>query len=141
MGFSNVTVYRILTRKNKVITLFTFLFLIPSLSYLNSITIGFVASGFVSCTGLWYSLCHILSNYCSSCSNKRPPPKKVPTLKAIISNKPHLPPPHPLHFLNVGIQENMFLHPLSENLWESIIIQDDYNEIINMQTIYMWKHV
>ena len=36
----------------------------------------------------------------------------------------------------------MFLHPLYENLWESIIIQDDYNEIlINMQTIYMCKRV
>ena len=121
----NVTVNRILTRKNKVITLFPFLFLISSLSYLNSVTIGFVASGFVSCTGLWYSLCHISGNYCSSLSSKWPPPKEGAHLEgqnikqAPLFNKPNLPPP--LHFLKVGIQEK---HVSTPTLWEFIRINN-----------------
>ena len=93
-------------KKNKVIILFPFLFLIPSLSYFNSIWV--CSFRLVSCTGLWYSLCHILGNYCSSLYNKWPPPKEGAHLEgqnikqAPLLNKPHLP-PSTVHFLNVGI--------------------------------------
>ena len=82
--------------KNKVIIPFPFVFLTPSLSYFNSIMV--CSFRLVSCTGLWYSLCHILGNYCSSLSNKWPPPKEGAHLEgqnikqAPLLNKPHLPP-------------------------------------------------
>ena len=50
MRFANVTVYRILTGKNKVIILFPFVFLTPSLSYFNSVTV--CSFRLVSCAGL-----------------------------------------------------------------------------------------
>ena len=125
VGFANVTVHRILKSKNKVIILFPFVFLIPSLSYFDSIRV--CSFRLVSCTGLWYSLCHILGNYCSSLSNKWPPPKEGAHLEghnikqAPLLYKPHLP-PSPIHFLNVGIQEK---HVSTSTLWEFLRINNN----------------
>ena len=89
MGFANVTVYRILARKNKVIILFPFLFLIPPLSYFNSITIGFLASGLyqVQDFDIHFATFKAITVAHSPISGL--PQKKVPTLKAKISNKHH----------------------------------------------------